>query len=239
MKQSLILAATTALLSGATVAHAQITQIQSRSHISGTLIDWNGLYGPMPVLDASAFSGWKQVPDNAASISVTSIGDLSLQRQGSEWNGNFAHDDGLLRSTHSPISILFDQDVYAFGTNIQNAHWGTFTGVMSAFDANDQFLGSVELSGLSNALQGSAIFLGIASTDAMRRIAISTTGSYHDFAINQASFGEFSHEQPVQHSELSNNDLPVIVNPEPGTVVLLGAGMLLVGAAYRRRRAVA
>lgn len=238
MRLTRAVAATILLAASASTVQAQVSLVTDRSHITGSLIDWAGLYGPAPVPTADVFNGWKDVPLTETAISVSSIGTLSLQHQGSDWNGNFGHNDPLLRSTYSPISILFNSDVHAFGANIQNAWWGSFTGVMSAFGANDELLGTVELGGTSNAIGGTAIFLGISSVDAIRRITIGTTGSWDDFAINQASFGELAMLDEQEFGRIIvEQELPIITNPEPGTVALLAAGMMVLGVSgYRRRR---
>lgn len=230
----------------ATEAQSQnVWQVTNRTNIAGSVVDWDGIFGPMPISDQSVFAGWRTVGETGMSISVSSPGALDLQRQGSEWMGNFNHDDPVLKTAASPLSIMFDNDVYAVGANIQDIHFGAygFTGVITAYDVNDQLLGSVSALGYSNNTPGTALFLGLWSELGIRRITFETFGGLKEFGINQLSFGEFS--PPLDESDLLQpitieQDVQVIVNPEPSSILLMAAGMAGLGfVGYRRRKAVA
>src|SRR5690606_15262216 len=96
----------------ATEAQSQnVWQVTNRTNIAGSVVDWDGIFGPMPISDQSVFAGWRTVGETGMSISVSSPGALDLQRQGSEWMGNFNHDDPVLKTAASPLSIMFDNDV--------------------------------------------------------------------------------------------------------------------------------
>ena len=75
-----------------------VWQVTNRTDIAGSVIDWDGIFGPMPISDQSVFAGWRTLAETGMSISVSSPGGLDLLRQGSEWMGNFNHDDPVLRT---------------------------------------------------------------------------------------------------------------------------------------------
>ncbi len=143
---------------------------------------------------------------------------------GDDWFGNFYGDETLLWTNspgQGPLTILFDQGVPGAGTQIQADFYGPFTVEMTAYDLNLNVLGSFREDGVSNNMgDGSAIFLGVTdSTADIGAISYSLVGCASDcgdFAINDLVIGPQA-------------------TPEPGTLALLGTGVLGLGGLLRRR----
>ena len=128
--------------------------------------------------------------------------------------------------TNGPVDFTFAiGNIAGMGFNIQNDYWGTFTAYLEAFDSLDNSLGSVsEVDTASPAGDASAIFIGILSySQNIARIHVWTSdtadvpGSANDFAMGPATI---QGEGQI---------------PEPGTLALLGSG-LIAAAVWRRRR---
>ena len=113
---------------------------------------------------------------------------------------NFANGDYLLftgfvpntfpaTGNPGPISISFDEPVKAAGTQIAVDDILNFTAFISAFDAENNLLGSFSTPGTSSlALDNSAVFLGIQSDKAdISRLVFSSSESNRAFAINSLS----------------------------------------------------
>ncbi|PSF38535.1 hypothetical protein C7H19_05075 [Aphanothece hegewaldii CCALA 016] len=113
---------------------------------------------------------------------------------------NFANGDFILLTGLTPmvfpspgnpgaLSISFAQPVRAAGTQIAVDDVFNFTGFISAYDVNNSLLGTFSLFGISSlALDNSAIFLGVSSTNAeIKRIEISSSVSDRAIGINTLS----------------------------------------------------
>ena len=92
-----------------------------------------------------------------------------------------------------PVSLAFQHAVWGVGTQIESTWKGDFTAFVSAYDANNNLLGTFTEAGVSNQ-QGdnSAIFIGVWSTsDNIARVTFGLTAAPQrttaDFAINQVS----------------------------------------------------
>jgi PEP-CTERM motif len=159
---------------------------------------------------------------------ITGLGpDVTGQAiSGDDWFGNFAPDESLLWTNspgQGPLTILFDQGVPGAGTQIQADFYGPFTVEMTAYDLNLNVLGSFREDGVSNNMgDGSAIFLGVtdstADIGAISYSLVSCNGDCADFAINDLVIGPAA--SPT---------------PEPGTLALLGTGIVGLSGYLRRR----
>lgn len=87
----------------------------------------------------------------------------------------------------SPLSLSFDKPVQAFGTQIAVDDTSTFTAFISAFDSDNNLLGSFSAPGTSSlSLDNSALFLGVKSDTAnIARLVLSTSENNRAFAINK------------------------------------------------------
>ena len=141
---------------------------------------------------------------------------------GDEWDGNLYGDQNALWTNGAgAITLQFDQYVQAVGAAIQTNYFGDFTAEIDVFhDGN--LLGSFLQNGNSNGLEdGSAIFMGVADDvkeiDTVRFSIVNCAQNCYDFAIDSLDLG-----------------VPNQV-PEPGTLALLGSGVVGLGTMLRRR----
>lgn len=155
------------------------------------------------------------------SANVSQAGASSFQRrdQGNGWGGNFGGGAQLLWTAggNGPMSLLFNNAISAFGTQIQADFYGSFTAYISAYDAGNNLLGSFSANGNSNgAGNNSALFVGVSSTSGISRVELNVNTGNGDFAINDVRLDSTS-------------------TPEPASFVLFGTGLAALGFVRRRR----
>jgi PEP-CTERM motif len=164
----------------------------------------------------------------AVGITGSFIGTQNFERldQSNGWSGNFLPGDALLwnegafQQTNIDIGVLFNTLVDGGGAQIQADFFGPFTATLTAFDSIGNVIGSTVMAGNSNSnADGSAIFI-----------------SFNSGSPNVA-FLNFNVVDQFGGDSLAIDTLTIYPStvPEPGSLLLLGSG-LLGAVAYGRRR---
>ncbi len=217
------LLASVALIATPLAMQAQTSFVASRASMSGSLLNWNTIYGPN---GTSVGAGFTATGLGGLTLSTTGPGSVQVLNQGSGWSGGFLGGEPVLYSSGSPgaLSLLFNADIFGLGANLQSNFFGSFTGTVKAYSAANALLGSYDVNGVSNSNgDGSQPFLGIRNVAGMRRVTFEVSGSIQDFSLglNQATI-----------ETTSNTTVP-----EPSTYLLMASGLAAIAAIRRRRHA--
>lgn len=181
-------------------------------------VDWSQL-GPSftPINNPFSFT-------TANSVSGTGTfaggGQGQVRQEGNGWAGNFTPGDFLVWTNspgQGPLTLTFSQGYSQVGAQIAADFFGNFVAQICD-NGNGQCFTESGVANSNN--DGSAIYLGIAGTNitSITYSLLSCSNDCADFAINQMTLGGGT-----------------TTVPEPGSLLLMGSGLLgLVGAARRR-----
>lgn len=209
------------ILANAAGASGAIIQVSNASQLSPSFsVNW-GIFGPVP----GAVSTFAQAPVGPLVVHINTASGLLALEQGSAVGG-FLPGDTLLSqlpgNLSDPILVGFSTPVRGVGTQIESLLPGAFTGYMDLFDASNSLLGEISVPGnTTSANDGSAPFIGALST--------SLNIDHVVFSVNNGN------PQFPRAGDVAINALAFSV-PEPGTLSILGAGLLGVIAARTRKR---
>jgi hypothetical protein len=217
------------ILAAFSVAQADTILLVTSPQPGASTVDWSQLGAAGQVLPHSFLA----IGNDPNSDSVTgkfaapNTNKGTLAVQGTNWGGDFNTGDYLVWAGHltngnpvgvGPLSLTFALGGYNFaGAYFQQDFFGAFTAKLEFFDGTNS-LGFVTESGVSSGTPGTAMFIGgfdLTGSNITRVVFSETAGSHTtDFAIGTLYYG---------------------VVPEPGTMVLLGSGLIGLAGFARRR----
>ena len=200
------------ILLAAPVEAVNLTFVSDRAALGGTdRVDWSILEPVLPPFQVLPHSFWVtseqglginvSIPSAAAPGVTPPLLFQALPSSGIPTN--FASRDFILFTgfrpgpppavgNPGPLTITFDRPVAAAGTQIAVDDTFFFTALISAFDSNNNLLGSFSTQGTSSlALDNSAQFLGVRSDTAnISRLVYSSSEGDRALGINALSIAE-------------------------------------------------
>jgi hypothetical protein len=197
----------------AVASQGAVIAVNSRAALNGNdFIDWSNLGGPFTMV-ANPFN-INSANGNTVTLTDAS-GTFQRRNQGNGWSGNFAPGTPLLFTFGSgPTTFDFSTNISGFGFDIANNIAGASTATLDVYGPGNVLIDSIQFNINAYNDPSGPTFIGVLSNiNEITRIVLSTPNN--NYAIDQA-------------------DIAVIV-PEPGTLALLGLGLVGVGFRIRRK----
>jgi len=160
-------------------------------------------------------------------VGLTSGQSFNNLQEGTTWSGQFANGMGIvynevLLSNNTPSNIYasFTAGLYGAGAYVQSDYYGPFTATISLFDSSQNLLGSYSAIGNSGYGPGTALFIGgYTSSPDVYSVSL---GVVDQFNLNDIAIGTMGLKETSSV-------------PEPGSMVLLGSGLVTLAGFLRRK----
>jgi hypothetical protein len=223
VKKKLLLLTIAVLCLGTFASADTFTTFATRAQQNPTdIYDWSQL-GPAFTLfntpvGVTSFNGLNATLDIGGGLQGARVDDFT-----GGWNGNFEPGETLVWTQgNGNLTLTFASGVSSVGVQLQADFFGPYTGTMQVFIGGlDAF--DLTVSGVSNSNNdGSAAFLGVGDLTGanITSIVLSSVDQFggNNFAINDVSLTQVTS-----------------TTPEPGTIALLGSGLLGMAGVLRRK----
>jgi hypothetical protein len=232
VKKKLLLLTIAVLCLGTFASADSFTTFATRAAQNPTdIIDWGQLGPDFTVISSPAsvnsFNGLGATASVPGPVMVTFV--QSCFCGFGSWNGNFDSGENLLYNGNgfgngpSPLTIAFASGVSSVGFEVQDNFYGAYTATLSVYNGANLLFSVTGAGVAAPTADGSALFLGVGDLTGANITSIVITdvgvGGPNDFAIDAVSLTQAS------------------TVPEPGSLALLGTGLLGVAGAVRRKMA--